>query len=969
MADLSNRYKIAPGTKVSPAKAKEMLAGLIADGYTVADACKVIRKSEQTYYYYLSSDEDFAKQMELIRARQEKRGKAEDPERQIGFVEFRERYLHSKTFPHQQNMIDLLEGRTPSWLHPSMTYEQHAPELIVCNIPPNHCAEKSTPVLTVNRGWVTVGDVEAGDFLYDAEGWPAKVAEVWEPADAVDMYRITFCTGDTITTDGGHQWVIDSALPNSDREVTTEWLYANPKHHHAPWRIPVAGALKRDAVDLPIDPYLLGYWLGDGDINGYRLAVSTDDLVSLLENLDAAGYTYKVSDQSGGHSVYVYGMTKHLRALEIVGNKRIPDIMWQASKEQRLALLQGLMDTDGTITAKDSRGRFVQVADRQELLLDVYRLMASLSLKPHWKEYRSHQRTPAGRQYNALVAELSFRTGEDPVFRIPRKLARQKPLSEKNGKSRHRVIRSIEKIETGNVKCITVLSNGNLFLIGDALIPTHNAKSMTVSVDYVTWRICMDSNIRVLIVSKTKELAKDFLYAIKQRLTHSQFVELQRTYAPADGFEKSADTWSMDSITIKRSEAFEKDPTVQALGIGGQIYGSRADLIILDDCVTLSNVNEYEKQIRWLQQEVINRPQPGDRIMVLGTRVDAIDLYRELRNADRYPDGESPWTYLAMPAVLEITDNPKDWVTLWPKSDRPWKSGNDQPDENGLYPRWDGHHLRTMRGRLDPKTWAMVYQQEDVQSDSVFAPDLVRASVNGMRGCGPLIAGAPGYPSTIDGFYTICSMDPAMSGDTFTVAYTGDRSTKKRYLLDASKMTAPTPQRIREIIFEWTNLYKPSVWVIEKNAFQLFLTQDEEINQFLASRGIRLVQHYTGSNKMDLEYGVASMAPLFGSKDGLGSPMGNNLLELPRTASEGMKALVEQLITWSPGMKGKQDGPMAMWFAETQMRKYLDQQGVYQESWVKNPFATRYELSKRRVVDLESFAEEQQRLARESNYL
>lgn len=963
-----SKYK-SVDEKIPPDRAKEMLLGLLSDGYTVAAACQVIKKSEQTFYYYTSSDSQFKRAVELIRARQEHRNPLDDPNLKIGFREFRERFLQSKTFPHQQNMIDLLDGKEPSWLHPSMTYERRAPELMICNIPPNHCAEKSTPVLSANRGWLTVGDVEAGDFLYDAQGWPAKVAEVWEPDTAVDMYRITFCTGDTITTDGSHLWVVDSALPNSIREVPTEWLYANPKHHHAPWRIPVTGSLKHDPIDLPVDPYILGYWLGDGDSNGYRVAVSAEDLPALLRQLDTAGYAYKVSDQSGGHSVYIYGLTKHLRNWGIVPEKRIPPEFFHASHEQRLALLQGLMDTDGTITVKDSRARFVQVADRQEFLLDVYRLMCSLGLKPHWKEYRSKQHAPRGREYNTLVAELSFRTGEAEIFRLERKLARQKPLPEKNGKSQHRAIRKIEKIEQGNVKCITVLSNGNLFLVGDALIPTHNAKSMTVSVDYVTWRICMDPNIRVLIVSKTKELAKDFLYAIKQRLTHQQFIELQRAYAPPEGFEKEASQWSMDAILLKRSEAFEKDPTVQALGIGGQIYGSRADLIILDDCVTLSNVNEYEKQIRWLQQEVINRPQPGDRIMVLGTRVDSVDLYRELRNADRYPDGESPWTYLAMPAVLEFGEDPADWVTLWPKSDRPWKSKDHEPDAEGLFPRWDGHHLRTMRGRLDPKTWAMVYQQEDVQSDSVFAPDLVRAAVNGMRGCGPLVAGAPGYPATVDGMYTICSMDPAMSGDTFTIAYTGDRATKKRYVLDASRMTAPTPQRIREIIRTWTERYRPSVWVIEKNAFQLFLTQDEEINQYLASKGIRLVQHYTGANKMDAEFGVASMAPLFGSHDHAGQPLRNGLLELPRTEAEGMKALVEQLITWAPGMRGKQDGPMAMWFAETQMRKYLDQQGVYQETWIHNPFATRYDVAKRRVVDLESFAEEQQKYARQSAYL
>ena len=285
----------------------------------------------------------------------------------------------------------------------------------------------------------------------------------------------------------------------------------------------------------------------------------------------------------------------------------------------------------------------------------------------------------------------------------------------------------------------------------------------------------------------------------------------------------------------------------------------------------MANANEYEKQIRWIQQEVLTRVGPTGKILVVGTRVDPVDLYREMRNPDRYPDGASPWTYLAMPAVLEFADDPKDWITLWPRSDRPWLGDDANIGEDGLYPRWDGSNLRKRRGVLDPKTWAMVYQQQDVDSEAVFAPEAVRGSVSGMRAIGPLLPGAPGHPDAMNGSYTICSMDPAMSGDTFSIAYAGDKSTQKRYVLEASRMPAPTPQRIRELIFEWTEKYKPSVWVIEKNAFQLFLTQDEEINRFLASRGIRLVQHYTGANKMDAEFGVASMAPLFGMVDKLGN--------------------------------------------------------------------------------------------------
>jgi hypothetical protein len=182
-------------------------------------------------------------------------------------------------------------------------------------------------------------------------------------------------------------------------------------------------------------------------------------------------------------------------------------------------------------------------------------------------------------------------------------------------------------------------------------------------------------------------------------------------------------------------------------------------------------------------------------------------------------------------------------------------------------------------------------------------------------------------------------------------------------------MPAPTPQQIRDLIFSWTEKYNPKVWVIEKNAFQLFLTQDEKINSFLATRGIRLVQHYTGANKMDLEFGVASMAPLFGSCDNQGKYMKNNLLELPRADNEHIKALIEQLITWSAGTKNKQDGPMALWFAETQMRDYINQAGAYGGSFVKNPYATRHQLASRRVVNLEEYSQLQEKLASNGGYL
>lgn len=615
---------------------------------------------------------------------------------------------------------------------------------------------------------------------------------------------------------------------------------------------------------------------------------------------------------------------------------------------------------DQTVSANDAKSRLL------ELLEDGFSVADACSaVNKSEKTYYYYLRSdPEFDRAIKLLRAVQARKGniapEDKAITFAH--FREQFLNSKTFDHQHNVIDLIENAQPRWLHDSMIWEQGlpQYVLVN---MPPEHAKSMTVSIDYVTYRICTDPNIRIKVVSKTREMAKEFLYAVKQRLTSPSYMELQRRYAPADGFKATADKWTADSIYLERDSG-EKDPTLQALGIGGQIYGARADLIILDDTVTLANAGEYEKQIRWIQQEVLTRVGPTGKILVVGTRVDPVDLYREIRNADRYPGGKSPWTYLGMPAVLEFDDDPNKWVTLWPRSDRPWAGDPVDPDQDGLFPRWDGSRLRDRRDLLDAKTWAMVYQQQDVSSEAVFSPEAVRGSVNGMRACGPLIAGAAGHPKEVSGFYTVCGLDPAMSGDTFGVVVSADRSTKKRYLLDASRMPAPTPARIRELIFSWTEKYQPSAWVIEKNAFQLFLTQDEQINEFLASRGIRLISHYTGANKMDLEYGVASLAPLFGQLDQDSKQIkGTNLIELPRTDNESVKALIEQLITWSPGTKNKQDGPMALWFVETQIRDYVNQAGSYGQTWVKNPFATPRDLAKRTVVDLEEFQRRQQMLS------
>ena len=494
-------------------------------------------------------------------------------------------------------------------------------------------------------------------------------------------------------------------------------------------------------------------------------------------------------------------------------------------------------------------------------------------------------------------------------------------------------------------------------------IPPNHAKSITITVDYVTWQVARNPNFRVLIVSQTQQLAADFLYAIKQRLTHPMYENLQNAYAAGVGFNSKSASWQATRITFgdELRESSEKDPNIEAVGIGGQIYGKRADMIIVDDAVTLKNANEFERQIKWLTQDVRSRLNPTGKLIIIGTRVAAVDLYRELRNPDRYPGGLVPWKYLAMPALLETDEDPDKWVTLWPASDAPF-DGQLESDlnEDGLYPRWNGRNLYNERQAMDASTWALVYQQQDISDDAIFDPACVRGSIDGMRKAGRLVPGHPGHPRDVNGFSFICGLDPAMVGDTAAVCYAVDRVTHKRWIVDAIKITRPTPAAIRQLIFDWTTLYSPSEWIVEKNAFQSFLTQDEGIRANLASRGVLLREHHTGTNKWDSGFGVASMSTLFGTKQFDGKHHRDNLIHLPSDQTENVKALIEQLITWSPSTKGKTDMVMALWFCEIRAREMLNQ-GMHKTHHMKNPFLSRHEVGKRTVINIDELLAEKDR--------
>jgi hypothetical protein len=496
--------------------------------------------------------------------------------------------------------------------------------------------------------------------------------------------------------------------------------------------------------------------------------------------------------------------------------------------------------------------------------------------------------------------------------------------------------------------------------------PPEHAKSTTITVAYSTWRICQDPNIRIIIVSQTQEMAKRFLRAIKDRLAGANpaYRKLQADFAPPGGFDANSASWTADSIYVNAEarDSGEATPTAQALGINGQIYGNRADLIIFDDTVTGKNAHEAPKQIDWIQREVINRlTYPGGTLLLVGTRLAPVELYSEIQKPEWYgQDEESPWTYLTQPAVLEFAEDPDDWVVLAPWSNRPPVSLGArklvEANEDGLYPWHSGKSLARRRATSSPSNWAMVYQQEQVSPDAIFNPKDVLACVDKMRAAGPMSRGAPGHRQHgMDGLHVIAGFDPALTGNSAAVVIGVDRQTGMRWVLDVWTKGHLKPEDLFDKIKELTTKYGVNEWVIEKNAMNLMVSRNADLRAFLATRGCLIREAFTNANKWDADFGVASMASLFE-----GAEKGRNLIRLPsRSANEGVKMFIEQLTTWEPmppGVKTKKktDCVMALWFAEQRIRDVVNQlEGTFH---VDNIYLSERDKAKQVTIDLDMAA-------------
>ena len=252
--------------------------------------------------------------------------------------------------------------------------------------------------------------------------------------------------------------------------------YKNQTNH----KVKLTKPLRLPDVELPIDPYFLGCWLGDGNSKDTGISVHKKDEeifnhiekrgLSLGRKRSTTGGKENMISRGIGIKGHGYRDTLHnvMKDLGLLNNKHIPELYLRSSYEQRLMLLQGLMDTDGSIT---KRGRCIFTQHNYSLIKQVEELINSLGIKA---SLIGGITTLNGKKFKRWDVHFSP-DWEMPIFKLKRKLDRHHRRHNRIRKSQGRKIVDVKCVDSVPVKCIRVSSPSRLYLAGESMIPTHNS--------------------------------------------------------------------------------------------------------------------------------------------------------------------------------------------------------------------------------------------------------------------------------------------------------------------------------------------------------------------------------------------------------------------------------------------------------------------------------------------------------------
>lgn len=344
-------------------------------------------------------------------------------------------------------------------------------------------ALEENELVYTEEGSVKIKDIQIGDFIFDDQGVLTKILEK-NRFENEDLCRITLSDGREIVSTSNHIWYVFNTVKNIYEEKTTvellsKYYYNKQGYKSLIYSIPNNKSLEYTIKNLKIDPYLLGLWLGDGNSSSCLYFTNIDqDIIDYLEfESEIQGLNFRKLD-SKHYTLGGFGkgkqtdLSKEFNKFNLINNKHIPDIYLRSSFMQRLELLQGLMDTDGSCS-KDGGLEFSTVYPR--LAESFYTLVRSLGISISRSEKIGSYKDKDRNKINCkLVYRFSLFT-ELPIFKLQRKLDNMNKSSNLKKKAylERSTISKIEKVGKGTAYCIKVDNESKLFLTTNFTV-THN---------------------------------------------------------------------------------------------------------------------------------------------------------------------------------------------------------------------------------------------------------------------------------------------------------------------------------------------------------------------------------------------------------------------------------------------------------------------------------------------------------------
>ena len=262
-----------------------------------------------------------------------------------------------------------------------------------------------TPI-PIPTGWTTIGEIKDNDEVYGIDGKICKVSKAHDILINRPCYEVEFDNGEKIIADEEHLWFTQtrserylkiSGTKKSTKQIL-KTLLTNSKTRQEPnHRIPAnINGIETLNAQLPINPYILGLWLGDGTAATGTITVGKRDIEEIVDILSKQQQFDKLILHEYNKDVYTLRITNAdnpklnslstlLRNCDLINNKHIPEIYMRSSREQRIELLQGLIDSDGYISKQRGIAQFYNT--NLILINHVRELIESLGYKVTQKTF------------------------------------------------------------------------------------------------------------------------------------------------------------------------------------------------------------------------------------------------------------------------------------------------------------------------------------------------------------------------------------------------------------------------------------------------------------------------------------------------------------------------------------------------------------------------------------------------------